>query len=536
MKGPLAVLQTGAGNDWDTDSLLVQLFSAAGVGGLQYVTTQIIEPLATVENWLGVQSSLAVNSALYQAGLRPTMISSVTTNPPTVVAASSPTVQYAQFDHTWLQGTIAGQAVYLDPTWKFRDFQPGIPGIPTAVPFDAGAEANYLSQVRSELPYQWYEDQVSGYLAGHDPSQTIADVPYTGPIHQRMFTALPANVPYFEYYSGAETFNSTIPQQYEYRVQISETLPQGGSTVTSAVYNALMKTTTVTVSSTPFTSALVNTPLVISETGGEQAFNINSVSTSNQVVVAGNASGATFDSYAISVVSARANLPDVSLRRLTVFTGTSSAAPGIYLDGTTNSASMDYLVQDSAPLSGNNTQPVNVIIQVFAAGSPQDGFGQAGYSQSYTHVYDRTAEMYLAIGLDANQTSPQMLANIRSVVNQANINQADNSSWMSQNAANQDQLIGGLLQLAVMEYFNEADTGENEIAGLTQAVSSAYDYVATGIAGSSSLLQTTIPATTQGELEFPYLPQNMVIDLPNDGWWSLSLTGDTSQRHGPQSP
>ena len=31
MKGPLAVLQTAAGNDWDTDALLVQLLSAAGV-------------------------------------------------------------------------------------------------------------------------------------------------------------------------------------------------------------------------------------------------------------------------------------------------------------------------------------------------------------------------------------------------------------------------------------------------------------------------------------------------------------------------
>ena len=33
MKGPLAVLQTGAGNDWDTDSLLVALFEAAGLSG-----------------------------------------------------------------------------------------------------------------------------------------------------------------------------------------------------------------------------------------------------------------------------------------------------------------------------------------------------------------------------------------------------------------------------------------------------------------------------------------------------------------------
>ena len=46
---------------------------------------------------------------------------------------------------------------------------------------------------------------------------------------------------------------------------------------------------------------------------------------------------------------------------------------------------------------------------------------------------------------------------------------------------------------------------------------------------SDPVLQTTIPAATQDELEFPYLPQNMDIDVPSNCWGSLSITGDTSQ-------
>ena len=172
--------------------------------------------------------------------------------------------------------------------------------------------------------------------------------------------------------------------------------------------------------------------------------------------------------------------------------------------------------------------PLSVIVQVIAASSPADAFGTAGYSQSYARVYDRLAGNYLAIGLNANQTSPAMVANIRAVVNQANVNQADSSAWMSQSAANEDQLIGGLLQLAMTEYFNEFNAGANEIAGLTQAVPE-YAFVASGIATSDSVLQTTIPAATQNEMEFPYLPQNMDIDMAGNGWACFSITGDSSQ-------
>jgi RHS repeat-associated protein len=525
MKGPMAVLETGEGNDWDTDSLLVGLFSAAGISGLQYVTTQIVEPILTVENWLGVQSPYAAYNVLTNAGLRPTTLSSV--SPWTTADPSSPTVQFVQFDHVWLEGTIGGQSVFLDPSWKIRDFQPGIPGIAANVSMDTAA-SNFLTLAASspsikELAYEYYEDQVRAYLANpanNLTNKTIADVPYTGPIHPQVITTLPSSPTYYGYQASETRYPSTsIPAQYEYFVQITEAVKSDSNTVSSAVYNALENTTTITVSDTPFNSTLLGTPLVIYETSGEQAFTITSYVSTSQVVVSGNASGTSGDNFAISVVSYKTDLPDVSLRRLTVFTGTTSAAPHIYLDGS------DSVTPPSALPSGTST--VNLVIQVFAAASPSDSFSGAGLSQSYAHVYDRGVNKYLGIGLDANQTSPEMLANIRSVVNQANINQADNSSWWNANAANEDQLFGGMLQLAVAEYFNENDTGENEIDGLTQAVP-YYNYVASGIATCDPALQTGIPANTQNELEIPYLPQNMVIDVPDNCWSSLSITNDTS--------
>ena len=86
-----------------------------------------------------------------------------------------------------------------------------------------------------------------------------------------MLTSLPASFPLYGYYGAVETRSTSVPSQYEYAVQITVALPQGSSaTVTGTAYNAVENTTTVTVSSTPFTSALVGTPLVIAESGGSR--------------------------------------------------------------------------------------------------------------------------------------------------------------------------------------------------------------------------------------------------------------------------
>ena len=205
MKGPLAVLETKAGNDWDTDSLLAALLQPTGIQ-TQYAWGEVVVDTATVENWLGVQTKAAAYDALKLAGLNPYFGSfdannnfqHVTTN-----SGDTPNSPYLMFDHAWLEAAVtppgaSGTGIAnLDPTWKFREFQPGVANMLSDVQFvTADTAGSYLNSGVDETAADFYEAQVRTYLAGHDPSQTIADVPYTGPIHPQSISALPMRSPF----------------------------------------------------------------------------------------------------------------------------------------------------------------------------------------------------------------------------------------------------------------------------------------------------------------------------------------------------
>ena len=576
MKGPLAVLQTGAGNEWDTDSLLVQLYAQAGVTGLQYVTTTVTESVGTLELWLGVTAANAVGNVLADGGFNP------------VGQATGGNITSFQFVHTWLEktnvtipGVTGTQTIYLDPTWKFRDFQAGVSGLLTAVPFN---EQDYLSQIRSETTCEYYEDEVRSYLAANDPNVTIADVPYDGPIHPQVLTALPIVCQHPNQTGTAEwdSADSPTPAAYTYSVQLSVAVPQGSTTASGGTYNS--GTTPITASSGIFTPGMVNSPVVISAASGDKAFLITSYSSSTQVTVAGNAqrlsgpvavcnlslqdgttlSSATYSSstntttltastgvfslglvntslvmdsaggsqrflitsylsptqvvvqgnasayqghyFALSCLTRWYNVPDISLSRLTI--GYTGNTPHLYLNGA------DPVLDTQSFSSGN----LKIIVQITQpSASPSDG--------TYQSIYTRPTGQYVAIGLDAYQTSPQMLSRLQAVVNNANIADKD-----SANSANTDQLIGGLLYLAIMQHFNDCEQARQIIDGLTEAVPK-YEFIVSGLTTGDTTLQTFPPATAQeleASLQIPFLPQNMSIDVQGGAWRSISITGDDS--------
>ena len=136
--------------------------------------------------------------------------------------------------------------------------------------------------------------------------------------------------------------------------------------------------------------------------------------------------------------------------------------------------------------------------------------------QTFSNTYMRSADQYIAIGLDASQISDQMVVDARTKLNDANISKANGGS-----PSNED-LIGGLLNLALLRYFQECDHGEEVIAGLTGAVPT-YNFVASGITSSTTTLQ---PANMS--LQTPYLPTSLLFDVPNDSWDSVSIDGNRS--------
>jgi RHS repeat-associated protein len=216
-KGAQAALVTRAGNDWDLDSLLVGLLGQAGVT-TRYVTGTVDVPTPTVMSWLGVTDPGAAGLVLANAGLHPVQ----------VLDSDNHSVSF-RFDHAWVEAQLsvpgAGpQWVDLDPSWKFKDYQPGVSSVASLVPFD---ESGYLSQTRTELTYEYYENQVAAYLAANRPDVSLADVAHNGPIHPQALSALPAALPYTVL--GATTTYTQIPDTLTHRVGL--TLEQGGATL-----------------------------------------------------------------------------------------------------------------------------------------------------------------------------------------------------------------------------------------------------------------------------------------------------------------
>lgn len=181
MKGPLAVLQTGKGNAWDTASLLAALFVETGAvvetddlrtQGYRYASGRAYLPIQTAMGYFGAAAAEALEPIIQKAGL----------NPDLVLEGSE--LVGVVFDHVWLEANLDGEAwVSLDASWKFQHIRSEGRNILDDVAWDTAINtSDFFSEVRSELPSEFYEAQVRTYLAANEPWLSIADLVYSGPI------------------------------------------------------------------------------------------------------------------------------------------------------------------------------------------------------------------------------------------------------------------------------------------------------------------------------------------------------------------
>jgi RHS repeat-associated protein len=510
MKGPLAVLQTGAGNDWDTDSLLVQLFSAGGIdtSGLQYAcfgtspstSSGIVENIHAAMQLVGVKTATALYHVLWDNALIATLLDA-NGNSLDPVAQESLAAK-VRFQHVWLQWTLGTQTYQLDPAWKVRDFQTGVADMLSSRSFD---ESTYLAQAQQETAAEFYADQVRGYLA--DPANpalnglTMADVPYDGPIHTQVFTALPTHVP-FDSSAGTISYCNTIPSEYNHQLSISVDLCPSGITL-SGSYNSSSGITTLNATGNVFTSSMTGMPIFIGTGSPPPMFTVYQFNSATQILIQGNAqcvAGTTF--YAPGLAALR-NIAEIDLKRITIST---DGTPALRIEGE-NSVTNPFTVQSGAS--------VYVVLR-YTPGRPGLTGGQ------YTDVYTQSAGDYLAVGLDAHQESPQALVRARQIVNQQEIAKADGGS------PDRDALIGGFLNLAAETYFYEADQGQAEVCALTSGMPQ-YMCVQTALLSTPtndpSQLQRNSDST---KLPLMYLPQSIVLDAKGGQWREDAIDDVTS--------
>ena len=160
MKGPQAVLETKAGNDWDTAALLAALLDEADIiSGVdttpRFTQGRIKVPTSQAADWLGLQDSDEAEAILIN------------------LANGVVTGDSSEFDHVWLNTRIKTQSgswqwFPLDASWKLEDPQLGLGNMLDVVPFDFG---EYLAASSTDpayehcLAYEYYEDAVLSYLA-----------------------------------------------------------------------------------------------------------------------------------------------------------------------------------------------------------------------------------------------------------------------------------------------------------------------------------------------------------------------------------
>ncbi|HEX8524490.1 MAG TPA: DUF6531 domain-containing protein, partial [Tepidisphaeraceae bacterium] len=209
-KGPGATAQTGRGNDWDQASLLASRITAKVADTkVEYVHQVVNAPMVNVRNWLGVKDNASAWEVLHKAGiLADDSSGSWKALDPDSYPTTLPNfarMKSVNLWHTWLRvgvpGTANPQGVHqawwdLDPSWKYRRFNKGLSQIGTdgGMTFDpifynnidaAGTEAD-----KRQLPLDWYEGQVMGYISKHNSLAGrvgIGDVAYDGPIIAKYF-------------------------------------------------------------------------------------------------------------------------------------------------------------------------------------------------------------------------------------------------------------------------------------------------------------------------------------------------------------
>ena len=135
-----------------------------------------------------------------------------------------------------------------------------------------------------------------------------------------------------------------------------------------------------------------------------------------------------------------------------------------------------------------------------------------------SYEYERLAGDYMAVVLDANQISTNLIQSEYRAVNEANTDYLNDSETFDL-----DNNIGHLLNLVGLKFYYETDRGEQSICDLTAGVA-LWNRVSSGLTTSATTLKEV-----DWEQQFPCLPDKMYIDIRNMASNALSIDGSVGE-------
>ncbi|HEB55763.1 MAG TPA: transglutaminase domain-containing protein, partial [Gammaproteobacteria bacterium] len=208
------------GSDVDIASVLIAMYRSQAIPA-RYAVGVVSAPATEVANWLGVKNVSLATAIMDDQGIQK------------VKLTTDGTTRVIEFEHAWVQvqvpyddyrGAFATtinctttpeycQWINIDPSWKQRKFNNTSIDIYGVVNFDYTRYYNAIKnndpEYRDKNPTEIYEAQILDYLKANFPGKTLNDVADPGviiPVHDGI---LPASLPY-KVISNINTYDSIV--------------------------------------------------------------------------------------------------------------------------------------------------------------------------------------------------------------------------------------------------------------------------------------------------------------------------------------
>ncbi|WP_428304807.1 RHS repeat-associated core domain-containing protein [Lacipirellula sp.] len=498
MKGVEATRQTKAGNDWDQAGLLearLQALPFMASSDVKIVSANVRVSVAELQKWLGVSTPTAVYraiSATMDSNVKAYNASNTEISEPTTSAAEAPfnaSVATIEFKHAWVRASVpisSGiQSIDLDPSWKFKERQDGIP-LPTAANLNGGDhtsagqfdEFDFLAldpRTDHRLPLEFFEDQAMEWLMVNQPGKSLADVPRREVIVTRQFSQVPsglgAGVVVVDRNSSG-TYDLGDLDQYSSLVSIADPANASSDALTHRVIITMKSGSTVRWTqelAVPIYSldsivvSSTSTPLSVNNSNADLAYRSTGGPYFSRLIVNGNVLASS--NYAFYSSSSQATLEILHL----------------------------------APQS---------LTKAVAPGTP-DAAGPSQNDRLFRYTED--LGQVIAIGLEANQYSKEAIADKQGKLLAA--------SATAHSETDLRKHVDDLTALTAAKYWYDFNRQNKIIEGLTQTIG-GQQWVGSGIVKGDSVLLVDPDGSASTPGLISYLPYGMApvdfgVDLPN---------------------
>ncbi len=214
LKGAQQTLLERAGNDFDQASLLITLLRASNIPA-RYVYGTVEIPIEDIKNWLGIDDTNMVLTALSSSGI------------PLMAMTSGGEVVSVQLEHVWCQayvpyiqsrGALEGEGdmwIDMDPSFKSVYTE-----VSEDIELPSFNQSQYLADIKQDDPIVVYESDLQAYLDTIFPDRTTGAVKIQKEIEQLWFEFLLGTLPYDVIVSTTFT---DIPNSYRYTINLSVT-------------------------------------------------------------------------------------------------------------------------------------------------------------------------------------------------------------------------------------------------------------------------------------------------------------------------